>query len=197
MNIRSVIFISALLIAKVCSGAPRAVDAEQFDVAGAKLGMSPEAAATAVSAKLKIDRGAIQFDKFPQLNIVTNSKEPTYFTAKTSGASVTVHFEPSVPYNPQNKMVVSMVIYAQPWTPDNVSAMKSKAIEKYGQPSNGTTGVSYQWCSQPHSNPGFGCFEFRGPKLELSGTKLQLEDFRYRQAVIDFTNKNASSKPAF
>ena len=197
MNLRTSFFISALLLSSVCFAAPHAVDAEKFDIAGAKLGMSPQAAASAVSAKLSIDRKAIEFDKFPPQNIVTNSKEPQYFTAKTSGASVTVHFVPSVPYNPKNKMVVSMIVYEQPWTPENVSAMKQMAIEKYGQPSNGTIGVSYQWCLQPHSNPGFGCSEFQGPKLKLSGTKLQLEDFRYRQAVIDYMNKNASSKPAF
>lgn len=197
MNLIASIFVSTFLLSSACFAAPRAVDAEQFDIAGAKLGMSPQAAASIVAAKLGIDRKSIEFDKYPQQNIVTNSKEPKYFTAKTSGASITVHFEPSVPYNPKNKMVVSVIIYEQPWTPENVSAMKQVAIEKYGQPSNGTIGVSYHWCLQPHSNPGFGCSEFQGPKLELSGTKLQLEDFRYRQAVIDYMNKNASSKPAF
>lgn len=197
MNLRVLIGISALLAASVCAAAPRVVDAEQFDIAGVKLGMTPEAAATAITGKLGIDKRSIEFDKFPQQNTVTNSKEPKYFTARTSGASITVHFEPNVPYNPKNKMAVSMIIYEQPWTPDNVAAMKQMAIEKYGLPSNGTVGVSYQWCLQPHSNPGFGCSEFRGPKLELSGTKLQLENSRYRQAVIDHMNKNASSKPAF
>ncbi len=197
MNLRVVFGISALLVVNVCTAAPRAVDAEQFDVAGVKLGMTPEAAASALAGKLDIDKRSIIFDKFPQQNSVTNSKEPKYFTAKKSGASITVYFEPNVPYNPKSKMAVSMIIYKQPWTPDNVAAMKQMAIEKYGQPSNGTVGMSYQWCLQPHSNPGFGCSEFRGPKLELSGTKLQLEDFRYRQAVIDHMNKSSNSKPAF
>lgn len=197
MNLRVFIGISVILSANLCAAAPSAVDAEQFDIAGVKLGMTPEAAVSALSGKVGIDKQSIEFDKFPQKNTVTNSKEPKYFTAKISGAAVTVHFEPNIPFNPKNKMAVSMIIYEQPWTPDNVAAMKQAATEKYGQPSNGTIGVSYQWCLQPHSNPGFGCSEFRGPKLELSGTKLQLEDFRYRQAVIDHMNKSASSKPAF
>ena len=197
MSIQSTALISAFFIATTCTAAPRSVDAEQFDIAGIKLGMSPQAAVAAISTRLKIEKSTIQFEKYPQKNIVTNSKEPKYFTAKTSGASVTAYFEPAIPYNPQSKMIVSMVIYEQPWTPENVSAMNKMAIEKYGQPSNGTTGVSYQWCLQPHSNPGFGCSEYRGPKLELSGTKLQLEDFKYHQAFIDYMNKNSSSKPTF
>ena len=197
MNHRAFIAVSVFLAANVSAASPRAVDAEQFDISGVKLGMNPQAAASAVATKLGIDKRSIEFDKYPQTNPVTNSKEPKYFTAKTSGASITVHFEPNVPYNPTNKMAVSIIIYEQTWTPDNVAAMQQMATEKYGLPSNGTVGVSYQWCLQPHNNPGFGCSEFHGPKLELSGTKLQLEDFRYRQAVIDRMNKSASSKPSF
>lgn len=197
MNLRVLIGISALLAASVCAAAPRVVDAEQFDIAGVKLGMTPEAAATAITGKLGIDKRSIEFDKFPGQNIVTNSKEPKYFIAKTSGASIRVHFEPNVPYNPKKKMAVSMIIYEQPWTPDNIVAMKQMAIEKYGLPSNGTDGTGYKWCLQPHSNPSLGCSGFRGPKLELFGTKLELEDSRYRQAVIDYMDKNASSKPIF
>ncbi|AKX50328.1 hypothetical protein AKN92_01635 [Thiopseudomonas alkaliphila] len=189
--------VSAFLAASVCYATPSAVDAEQFDIAGVKLGMSPEFAVAAIAGGLGIDKDSIEFDKFPQQNIITNSKEPKYFTAKTAGASVTVHFEPNIPYDPKNKMAVSMVIYEQSWTPENVAAMKQAAIGKYGPPSNGTVGVSYQWCLQPHSNPGFGCSEFRGPKLELSGVKLQLEDFRYRQALIDHISKSKISEPAF
>lgn len=197
MNLRVFVGASALLVANFCAASPRAVDAEQFDIAGVKLGMAQEAAVAAVAGRLGIDKQSIEFDKFPQQNRITNSKEPKYFTAKISDVSVTVHFEPNVPYNSKNKMAVSMIIYEQPWTPDNVASMKQSAIEKYGQPSNGTIGVSYQWCLQPHNNTGFGCSEFRGPKLVLSGTKLQLEDFRYRQAVIEHIKKSASSKPTF
>lgn len=197
MNLRWFLAISVFFIANAHAASPRAVDAEQFDIAGVRLGMSPQAAVAAISAKLGVDRRAIEFDKFPQRNPVTNSKEAKYFTVRTGGASVTVHFEPNVPYSPKNRMAVSMIIYEQPWTAENVAAMKDMAIEKYGAPSNGTNGVSYQWCLQPHDNPGFGCSEFRGPKLELSGTKLQIEDFRRRQAVIDLINKSNTSRPSF
>lgn len=197
MHIRTFFGISAFLVANICAAAPRAVDAEKFDIAGVKLGMTPDAAVTAVAAKLGIDKRSIEFDKFPQQNVVTNSKEPKYFTAKSGGASITVHFEPNVPYNPKNKLAVSMIVYEQPWTPENTAAMKQMAIEKYGDPSNGSVGVSFQWCINPHDNPGFGCSEFRGAKLELGGTKLQLEDFRYRQSVIDYMNKSLNSKPVF
>lgn len=197
MTLQQRIAVLALSIPAMAMAAANAVDVEPFDVAGVKLGMTPQAASSAIAARLQIPPRAVTFDPSPQQNPVTQSREPKYFTVKTPGVSVIVHFEPRVPHDPNNKMVVSMVIYEQAWTPDNVSAMKQAATEKYGAPSNGVNGVSYQWCQRPDRNPGMGCSGFQGPKLELSGTKLQLENPRYRQAVIDHMNQRANAKPAF
>ncbi len=176
---------------------PRSVDAEQFDIAGIKLGMGRNDAVAAITEKLHLNKRAIQFEQAPQLSPVTNTKEPKYFTAKSGVASVTVHFEPKIPQDKAKPMVVSMVIYEQPWTPENVDAMKQAALDKYGSPSNGLIGVSYQWCLHPHSNPGFGCADFQGPILKLGATKLELSDVRYQQARMNFMNKMQSGKPAF
>ncbi len=198
MNFRTSFFVLTVCVSSVCFAAPRSVDATELDIAGIKLGMSVQEAVSAVSAKLGISKQSIEFDKYPSLNIITNSKEAKYFTAKTRGASVSVHFEPRVPYNPANKLAVSMVIYEQPWTPDNAAAIKEMALEKYGYPSNGTIGMVFEWCQQAHSNPGIGCsIESNQPKLSYHGTELKLTDPRYGQAVNDYRNKKNSSKPVF
>ena len=130
---------------------PRSVDADQLDISGVRLGMNTSEATEALSTKQHIDKSVIEFDKFPSSNPITPTKEPTYFTAKVGIGKITVHLTPKVPYDKQNPMRVSMVIYEMPWTPDNVKAMMSSALEKYGQPSNGTIGVVYQWCkARPH-----------------------------------------------
>ncbi|MBU2704502.1 hypothetical protein KCM76_00815 [Zooshikella marina] len=187
----------SILISNICFAAPRSADAEQFDIAGVKLGMSKKAAITAITQKLGLGVNAVKFDEFSQVNPVTKTKEPAYFTVKTANMSVVVHMQPKVPYDANEPMVVSIIIYEQPWTQQNALAMKKMALEKYGKPSNGVIGVAYHWCIEPHSNPGFGCSEFYGPKLVLSGTRLRLEDTQYQQAVIDFMNKRKTSKPVF
>lgn len=177
--------------------APGSVDAGQFDVAGVKLGMGRDEAIAAITAKLQIPQSAVQLELSPQVNPVTKTRQAKYFSVKTPGASIIVHFEPRIPLEPNNPMSVSLVVYEQPWTPQNVEAMKAAALEKYGQPSNGKLGVSWDWCLQPNNRSGSGCFDFNGPKLQLAGPKLQLTDPTYTQARIDFMNKAQSAKPTF
>lgn len=199
MKLIYMIIIAAMTVssAGVFAASPRSVDAAKFDIAGVRLGMTPEEAVKAVTEKFQIEKSAVEFDKFPKLNVVTNGREATYFTVSSDGSTIIVNFEANVPYNPQRKMAVSGIGYEQAWSTENKLAMKEMALKKYGQPSNGVQGSSSQWCLEPHKNPGFGCSEFKGPILSLHGTKLGLSDSRYRQAVIDFINKSKSSKPIF
>lgn len=196
---RTLVATAALVASPLCSAASAAADPEQFDVAGVKLGMGVNAAVAGITAKLGIDKRAIEFETSPHLDPILNSKEPKYFTVKTRGASITVHFETRLPINPKDKLGVSLVIYEQPWTRENVDAMKQMALEKYGQPTNGTLGLGFLWCNKVHPQyPGQSCsMDHQGPLLSYSGTNLRLEDGRYRQAVVDFLNKKQSSKPTF
>jgi len=186
-------------LAQALTNTSRSVQAEQLDVAGVKTGMSKAEAISAVTKKLRVDKKAVQFEKDPQSNPVTNTKEPKYFTVKDGLSTVNVYFEPSVPPNKKRPMVVSTVIYEQPWTTDNAASMGKAAVEKYGQPSNGTIGVSWQWCNNPDINPGVGCHEQKGQGvvLELAGTKLELTDNRYTNARIEFMTKKQNAKPNF
>ncbi len=175
----------------------RSVDASQFDVSGVKLGMSAAEAVAAASTKLQIDKRAIEFDKFPKVNLVTKSRQPEYFTATNGSGKLTVYFYPNIPPDKSNQMLVGLVKYEMPWTPENARSMKAAAIDKFGPPSNGTIGASTHWCLNPDKNLGNGCGEFQGPKLTLSGVSMELQNPAIQQAITDYINKSQSTKPAF
>jgi hypothetical protein len=200
MNYLNMVFFAAALSVSAAASTvetAKSVDASGFDVAGVKLGMTPTEAVAAASSKLQIEKRAIKFDKFPQKNAVTQSKEPEYFIADSGLSKLTVYFSARVPFDKANPMVVSHIIYELPWTADNVKSMQAKAIEKYGPTSNGTVVIAYHWCERPRKNVGEGCHEFQGAKLSLAGTKLELIDPTFKQAVIDFTNKSQRVTPGF
>lgn len=173
----------------------RPVDCEQFDVAGIRLGMSQNEAVTAISEKWKVGKKDIQFQSFPQMNPVTKTKEPQYFTVKREGAEVNVHFSPRVPYDKSRPMAVSAIIYKQPSTPQNMTAMREAAIEKYGPP----TDHQGSWCLNPHPNPGIACSQDQnnGPTLLLVGAELRLNDPRYFKALTEHLQMKQSGKANF
>jgi hypothetical protein len=174
-----------------------AVDAGQFDIAGIKLGMSTGEAIDAVCAKLHIGRNSVKFGLREPLP-VSKRIEPKFFSLGTDKFSITVHLEQKIPFDARNPMVVCDIVYEQPWTRENASAMETMAFEKYGPPSNGAGGLGYVWCLQPHRYNGGGCDNnFNGPVLEIAGTTLILRDPRYFRAVIDLINKKNSSRPEF
>ena len=193
-----VLAVSAVAASTACAqDVARSVDAGGFDVAGVKLGMTRSQAVAAATDKLHVAKGAIQFDKFPQVNPVTKTKEPANFTATNGSGTLSVYFFPKIPFDKANPMVVGMVKYEMPRTPENAQSMKAAALEKYGQPSNGTLPDSFDWCSHPNKNIGIGCFDFQGPKLKYHGVSVELTDPTYQAALVKFINKSQSSRPAF
>lgn len=193
------VFFCAISIAAVANAAEvaKSVDASQFDVAGVRLGMTRDEAIRAVMTTLQVDSKAIELDKFPPVNPVTKSKEPRYFLVENELSELTVRFSPKIPADKDNPMVVAQVIYKMKWSPDNAQSMRDAALNKYGQPSNGTVGSDLHWCLKPSKNMGEGCAEFVGPKIKYFGVSVELFDPSYQRAVIDFLNKSKSGKPAF
>ena len=194
---RFLVFLSALIVFDFAIAAPRSVDAEKFDVAGVKLGMTPEEAASALVKTLGVSRKRIEFKKALQANPITKRKEIGILILDADKASLKVYFEPNVPFNARRKLSANLIIYEQEWTPDNVESMKQAALQKYGEPSNGTVPVVWEWCTEPSENVGLGCSGFHGAVLKFSQTDLRLEDPKYREAVNNFRNKMNSSKPIF
>ncbi len=194
---RFLVFLSALIVFDFAIAAPRSVDAEKFDVAGVKLGMTPEEAASALVKTLGVSRKRIEFKNEIQANPVTKKKEIEILILDADKASLKVYFEPNVPFNARRKLSASLIIYEQEWTRDNVESMKQAALQKYGEPSNGTIPVVWEWCAEPSDNLGLGCSGFRGAVMEFNRTRLRLEDPKYKEAVNKFRDKMNSSKPIF
>ncbi|MEN9480682.1 MAG: hypothetical protein RLZZ298_2077 [Pseudomonadota bacterium] len=196
MNLIRLLTLAAAIYSNQATAEPlRPVDVEQFDVAGVRLGMSRSEAVTAISEKLELGKHDVQFEPFPQENVVTKTKEPRYFMVKKGHAEVTVSLSPRIPYDKSRPMAVFSITYKQPPTPQNESAMRSAAIEKYGPP----TDHGSSWCLRPHPNPGIACSQVQenGPTLLLVGSELVLNDHRYFQELINYINMKQSGKPAF
>jgi hypothetical protein len=191
------ILLLALSIGTSYAEAPRAVDATEFDIAGVRLGMSQAEAIQAISSTLGINQDEVVLDKFPRENLITGKKDPTYFKVAHGIGKFVVHLEPNALNPSVSPTVVNLIKYEMPWTQENVQSMKEAAIKKYGQPSNGIISGNYEWCIEPSANPGIGCGFFNGPVLKYFGTSLELSDPKYRQAVIEFRNKQNSANPSF
>lgn len=196
MNLIRVLALTAAIHSIQATAEPlRPVDAEQFEVAGIRLGMSLSEAVTGVAQKLELGKRDIKLEPYPQANVVTNTKEPRYFTVQKGNADVHVSFLPRIPYDKSRPMAVAAINYKQPATPQNMSAMRTAAIEKYGPP----TDRDSSWCLHPHPNPGIACARAQdnGPTLLLVGTDLTLKDPRYFKALSDYIDRAQSGKPTF
>ncbi|RZI76867.1 MAG: hypothetical protein EOP13_00560 [Pseudomonas sp.] len=177
--------------------APRSVDVREFDIAGVKTGMDFEQAVAAATQHYKIQRNDIKVDPFPTVNLVTQTKLPTYFTYEKDGVKLTVNFEGRVPLNPSHPLTVSMVSYELPWSQQNSAAMANAARDKYGEHSNAPNNLPMQWCEKPSSNPGMGCARGDQAVLELSQVRMTLTDPAWQKARISFMNDSQKRKPSF
>jgi hypothetical protein len=191
------VMLLAFIVGTSYAGTPRAVDATRLDIAGVRLGMSQAEAIQAISSALGINQDEVVLDKYPRENQISGKKDPAYFKVAHGIGKFIVYLEPNA-LNPSiSPTVVNHIKYEMPWTPENVQSMKEAAIKKYGQPSNGIISGNYEWCIEPSANPGIGCGFFNGPVLKYFGTSLELSDPKYRQAVIEFRNKQNSANPSF
>lgn len=177
-------------------------DVSQFDVAGVKLGMTVKEAEAAIRTKLNVTDNEIRYDAYPRKNRVTNTKEPGYFVVKKGSMEVQVSFVPAVPLNPEDPMIVSLVSFKMPRTPENMASMQKLAFEKYGKPSNGVRKAdreftAYKWCYVEESKRPWGCVHSTGAKLSLNPPQLEMTDVSYQKAVNDYLNKLNSSTPEF
>ncbi|MDO4776479.1 MAG: hypothetical protein Q4A06_03380 [Cardiobacteriaceae bacterium] len=186
-----------LALAASAHAAPRSVDVTAFDVAGVKLGMTPEDAKAALKASFGVDDEAIVDDKFPGKDSVTGEKIPSYFSVKSGNHSLLIHHVTNLRDGKQPARAVTRIEYEMPYTEENVVAMREAALGKYGENANSPNTLPMHWCEHPHENTGIGCDRHDEPRLELAQTRIVLEDPRYRQAIIDWQEKQQSEKPKF
>lgn len=179
------------------NAAPKSVDVRNFDVAGVKTGMDYDQAVAAVIQHYKISKDQIKPDPFPGINIVTQTKLPSYFNYEKDGTKLTVHFEGRVPASKEHPLVASMVSYELPWSQENSAAMAKAAQEKYGEQSNAPNKLPMQWCEKPSSNTGIGCIAGGQAVLEVSQVRMTLTDPAWQKARISFVNESQKRKPSF
>lgn len=195
-NMRSQCFVLLCLIGPLVAHAATP-DARKFDVSGVKLGMGFDEARNIVMERFKVSKSAIWIDSTKYVHPISKQKELAHFSVQKGAINMVVHFQPSIPLDKQRPMVVAHVIYELEWSPENVQAMKEASIVRYGETSNGTIGTSWHWCEKPDKNPGNGCGDYRGARLLLNGTRLELHNPTYQQAAIDFRRGLIKTAPTF
>ncbi len=177
---------------------PKSVDVSDFDISGVKLGMSLDEAVNAIKEKYNISDSQIK--KSSGLNQVTNESGIQLLSFVIGKSITTVRFEPSVPHDPKRKMLVSWIQYTMPWSSENVKSMEAAVLEKYGPSSYGHFNIIHslrRWCAKPNRNPGFGCELKSGARLEYAGVTITLDDFTYKQNVIEYMDSKLKTKPSF
>lgn len=184
-----------LALAANTNAAPRSVDVTAFDVAGVKLGMTPEDAKAALKAAFGVGDEAIVDSKFNLPDPVTGEKVADSFTLKSGNHSILVHHATNLLDGKQPARAVWSIHYEMPYSEENVAAMREAALAKYGENSNAPNNLPMHWCEHPHDNTGIGCNRLDEPSLKLAQTHIEFTDPRYRQAIHDWQSKQKIDKP--
>lgn len=174
--------------------APRSVDVTSFDVVGIRLGMTPEQAKAAVKAKLG-DDVAIVDEKFAGQDPVTGQKTPSNFSIKSGNHSVLVFHATNLLANKPNERAVYLIKYEMPYTQENVEAIKTAALDKYGVNSNAPNDLPMHWCQHPNENTGIGCDKLLEPSLKIAQNTIELHDPRYREAITRWMDSKKNDTP--
>lgn len=159
---------------------------DALDVAGVRIGMPKEEALRIAADRLNVPASAVRFATPSAPEAQPADGPPVSFSIRTDKETLTVHLTPALPATPRTPQVVDRVRYDMPRTPENEEGMKRAALQRYGNPSNGTHGFSMDWCrkSAPTPiNPGIGCLQAAGPVLRLRGTTIELSDQGFSDAA--------------
>lgn len=166
---RSIVAASLALAAMAAQAeGPRAADASAFDVAGIKLGMDVPSAIEAAGNFLHIDKGSIKFDRY-------SGGTPGGFVARNKTQTLTVLFNPVAPSAPAGQEKVISIKLAVRYAPEQLEALKSSTLEKYGEPTSGTSSKTWSWCL--HSDEDRNCPIGTEPVLQYWPGSLSLVDY--------------------
>lgn len=194
---RKILLLTALAALPALAQSPRSVDVRGFDVAGVRLGMTPEAAKAAVQAQLDVDGAAIKDEQWPAPDPVTGEKVPAMFSVDSGAHKLKVYHAANVAGDAPQTRAVYLIVYELPYSADNAAAMAAAAQEKYGLHSNAPNDLPMQWCQTPNQNTGMGCDRLDEARLQLSQTTIRLEDPRYREALNQYRSARQSAAPKF
>jgi hypothetical protein len=166
-----------------------APDMAAYDVAGIRIGMTPDQVKPILAAKLGITSAKIVTVTLP--NALIGKHCVAALSGQNQGVRIIVNFETKSPINTVQPMIVSQISYEMPWSEENAKSMKAVATAKYGIPSQ-SVGID-RWCQDAR----FGCTTPAQAVLELSATKLTLSDLRLSEARQKLTNDKNKRVPGF
>lgn len=176
--------------------APNAVDFNAIDIAGLRLGMGYQETIETIAGHFGMTVEAVDAKAGKLDNQLLDQKLAQWLSITQGPETISVNFATRIPLDPNNPLVVDVVTYKLPWTPENEASMAQAALEKYGQNSNAPETYARQWCSNPAPNTMDVC-PLSEARLTLVSTELQMTDNAYDRAVQDFLNEPKTVQPKF
>lgn len=184
----------ALAAPALSENAQSAVDIRDADIEGLHLGMSYHQAVEVFAQRYgqtweQVDAGVTKSQ-----NKALGTLQAQWIAMTDGTETLSVNFATRMPPNPDNPLVVDTITYQLVWSPKNAANMAKAAHAKYGLQSNAPATDPMQWCSEPQPN-GTEICPVVGRHLLLSGTKLQLVDFTFGKAELEFLDAAKTVKP--
>lgn len=188
--IKRVVLLVCMTLPCVClAKGITAKQADSFEIAGVKIGMSDHQAIKAVAKKYNVPESKINVRK-------DRNGATWYFDLNTDNSeNIHVTFDDDISVNPPVK-VVDSVEYGIPSTPTNNKALQESLVKKYGEKSfTGTTGLV--WCQVK----GYNCIEGTNIlSLKTSGlgnSRITITNNKYAEAKKKREQSKLNRKPNF
>lgn len=186
----------ALAAPALSENARSAVDIRAADIEGLRIGMSYKDAVEVFAQRYSQTWEQVDRDVTKSENELLGTDQAQWIAMTNGSETLSVNFATRIPLNPDNPLVVDTITYQVPWSPRNEADMANATIAKYGRQSNAPTTDPMQWCPEPQIESEEVC-PVVGRHLLLSGTKLQLVDFTFGKAALEFIKPSKTSKPTF
>lgn len=197
-TLASAIFSSFIALAApaLSENARSPFDIHAADIEGLRLGMSYQEAVEVFAHRYGQTWEQVDAEVTKSENKLLGTNQAQWIAMTNGTETLSVNFATRIPLNTDNPLVVDTITYQLPWSPKNEADMASAVIAKYGRQSNAPTTNPMQWCSEPQPDSAEICTVV-GRHLLLSGTKLQLVDFTFRKAELEFIDVSKGIKPTF
>lgn len=194
---------TAIILAFIALAAPAfsenarsAVDLRDADIEGFRLGMSYKEAVEVFAQRYGQTWEKVDAEVTKSENTLLGTDQAQWIAMTNGSETLSVNFATRIPLNPDNPLVVDTITYQLPWSPRNEADLAKANIAQYGRQSNAPATDPMQWCPEPQIESEEIC-PVVGRHLLLSGTKLQLVDFTFGKAELEFIDTSQTSKPTF
>lgn len=188
--IKKFLLLICIVVPCVCSAkGMTAKQAESFEVAGVKIGMSDRQAIQAVAKKYNVPESKINVRK-------DRFGGTWYFDLDTdNGENIHVVFDDDVTVNPSVK-VVDTVEYGIPGSKVNNEALKESLVKKYGKESFSAPGGLF-WCQLEGYNCIKGTNVLSLNTSLMTNSHIKITNNKYAEAKRKLEEAKRTRKPNF